>query len=67
MLICSDLIVMFCYQGSMLYHYFKDGKLERSEGSSITEGQKQILAYHYSAVEAVGTSVHLLAYIEVGL
>ena len=23
----------------MLYHYFNDGKMERSEGSSITEGQ----------------------------
>lgn len=25
-------------QGSVLYHYFKHGKLERTEGSSITEG-----------------------------
>lgn len=25
-------------QGSVLYNYFKNGKLERSEGSSITEG-----------------------------
>ena len=25
-------------QGSVLYNYFKHGKLERSEGSSITEG-----------------------------
>ena len=23
----------------MLYHYFNNGKMERSEGSSITEGQ----------------------------
>ena len=23
----------------MLYHYFNDGKMERSEGSSITEGK----------------------------
>ena len=25
-------------QGSVLYNWFKHGKLERSEGSSITEG-----------------------------
>ena len=28
----------FSHQGSVLYHWYTNGKLERSEGSSITEG-----------------------------
>ena len=31
-------VVLADPQGSVLYNYFKNGKLERSEGSSITEG-----------------------------
>ena len=28
----------FIFQGSVLYNWYKHGRLERSEGSSITEG-----------------------------
>ena len=31
-------LYLICYQGSVLASYFTTGKLERSEGSSITEG-----------------------------
>ena len=31
-------ILMFIFQGSVLYHWFKNGKLDRSDGGSITEG-----------------------------
>ena len=33
----------------MLYHYFNDGKMERSEGSSITEGQYERNGMAHSA------------------
>ena len=39
----SEVYILHCIfqqslQGSVLYNWFKHGKLERSEGSSITEG-----------------------------
>ena len=37
-LLFSVLSISFHCQGSVLYNYFTNGKLERSEGTSITEG-----------------------------
>ena len=43
MCVCVCVCVCECvsnalFQGSVLYNYFSHGKLERTEGSSITEG-----------------------------
>ena len=45
MCVCVCVCVCVCecvsdalFQGSVLYNYFSHGKLERTEGSSITEG-----------------------------
>ena len=31
------------FQGSVLYHYFTDGNIEKTEGSSITEGKDSLI------------------------
>lgn len=35
-----DIFPSLCKQGSVLYNYIKTGELKRSDGSSITEGNK---------------------------
>jgi len=37
-MVLMESCITFTPQGSVLFNYFSHGKLERSEGSSITEG-----------------------------
>jgi len=58
----SELCYCCICQGSVLYHYIKDGKMERSEGSSITEGQvspgsTSLLNILYTNILAVHTDI----------
>ena len=48
-------------QGSVLYNHFTHGKLERSEGSSITEG----LCYFYIILSTVFQCVVIYCVVQV--